>query len=110
MVLSKRSRSLILASVGLSVAVLGVTAAGVGPALLASLGMPMDGTTMEARIIGGVPAGVQSGPALEPSTAAKMVRLDDDELSLEEKRARWFELVYQGQKFEAELPWEPTHP
>ena len=51
-----------------------------------------------------------SDTAAAPVDSVEPARSREAGAALEEARARWFALVYEGRNFEAGPDWEPAHP
>ena len=112
MVSLRHKKAVVLATVALSVAMGVVNASGVGPALLAHLNAPLGGAVTEAGLVGGVPAARDVGQpeAAAPPAAVEALGPEEAAVALEEARARWFALVYEGRNFDPGPAWEPAHP
>ena len=96
-----RNRLVITAAVALSVAVGVANVSGIGPAVVARLNAPLGDAVLAASLGGAAPAAGDAGQVQSPVTAP---------VPLEDARARWFALVYEGRNFDLEQSWEPTHP
>jgi hypothetical protein len=113
MAVIRRNRTTLLAAVVLSVALGVVNASGVGPALLARLDVPLGGSVTEAGLVGDNRTAGDAGGVQEAATgrSVETARPQETGITLEEARARWFELIYEGRNFDAGPAWQSArHP
>jgi hypothetical protein len=110
--LLKPKPTAVIASVVLTVAIWIVSASGVAPGLVARLSAPLGNSAMQATLVSDGPTAGEVGTAQAPATgpAVGMVRPEEASTTLEEKRAHWFQLIYEGRNFDPGPQWDPVHP
>jgi hypothetical protein len=95
-------RTSFVAAVVLSFALGAISASGVRDLMGTGLNTPLHGAVTAAGLVGGGPAASDverlQAPATDPALAT--VPAQEESLTLDERRARWFELVYEGRNFE----------
>jgi hypothetical protein len=106
----QKKLTVVIAAVVLSLTLGLVSASGLGPALLARLQAPAGGAVTEPGMAGGSSTTGDVGRAQAAVKPAEPASTDEEPtIPLEERRARWFNLIYEGRTFEvSEGP--PRHP
>jgi len=95
-------RTRLVASVVLSFALGAISASGVGALMGAGLNAPSSSAVTEAGLVGDGPkAGDVERLQTTPTDPLVATGPEEDEsLTLEERRARWYTLVYEGRNFD----------
>jgi hypothetical protein len=95
-------RTRFVAAVVLSFALGAISASGVRALMSTGPNASSTGAVIEAGLVGDGPgaAGVERVQAPSTDPAVATVPAEEDSLTLDERRARWYELVYGGRTFE----------